>query len=212
MTFDSENVADPLRSGFCALESLNETTLRPGRGLTLRDHRADVESITYVLAGTLIRQDSSGTLGRLEAGEFQRTRADRGTARRAVNGSLVDCVKIVQIAIKPDREHLRRSDEQKRFLVAERKGIFRLIASPNGHEASLRIRQDVQIYSSLIDPGTHLIHELRAGRSAWLHVVKGRILLLDYGLRGGDGAALVGEAAVSLTGQEASEILLLDLA
>jgi len=57
-----------------------------------------------------------------------------------------------------------------------------------------------------------LIHELGRGRAAWLHVVKGRIQVLEDVLRAGDGAALVEEASVSLTAREPSEILLFDLA
>jgi len=174
--------------------------------------RDDVENVTYVLAGALVHHDSSGRLGRLATGEFQRASAGHGSSRREINGSLVDCAQIIQISITPDRADLKPTEEQKRFLVAERKGLLRLIASPNGSESSLRIHQDVRIYSSLVDPGTHLIHELRPGRSAWLHVVKGRIVLVDNCLRAGDGAALVGEPGLSLTAQEASEILLFDLA
>ena len=57
-----------------------------------------------------------------------------------------------------------------------------------------------------------MVHEFQGGRTGWLHVIKGRILLQDRSLRTGDGAALIDEAAASFTAQEPSEILLFDLA
>jgi redox-sensitive bicupin YhaK (pirin superfamily) len=95
--------------------------------------------------------------------------------------------------------------------LAERRGVLRLILSPDGRNQSLRLRQNARVYSSILESGHHVIHELGAGRGAWLHVVSGRIQLIDHVLGTGDGASLVDEAAVSLTAKEASEILLFDL-
>jgi redox-sensitive bicupin YhaK (pirin superfamily) len=68
------------------------------------------------------------------------------------------------------------------------------------------------MYSAVLLPGCHLVHEFEGARTGWLHVVDGRILLQDQSLRTGDGAALIGEVAASFTAQEPSEILLFDLA
>ena len=103
------------------------------------------------------------------------------------------------------------SFERKHYPYSDRHGVLRLIASPDGEGASLRLRQDVRIYSAILDAGHHLVHEVGAGRGVWLHVVSGRVRLVDQSLGTGDGASLDGEAAVSLTAQAASEILLFDL-
>lgn len=67
------------------------------------------------------------------------------------------------------------------------------------------------MYTALLDPGTHVVHELPPGRSAWLHVVAGEAALGDLVLTTGDGAGFTGERAVSLTARLETEILLLDL-
>jgi hypothetical protein len=67
------------------------------------------------------------------------------------------------------------------------------------------------MYSTLIHKGNHMIHELKSGRQAWLHVVKGRIELNDLVLQAGDGAGFQDELAVSFTALEPTEILLFDL-
>lgn len=211
MTFDPENPTDPLRRGFHALESLNEENLAPEMGLYPHT-REDTEIITYVQVGTLIHRDRSGRLGHLGTGEFQHTSACRGIRHRALNGSLSDTAHVFQSCITPESVDLRPIQEQRRFPVADREGILRLVASPDGGGTSLRIHQDVRLYSSVLLLGHHLIHELGSGRGAWLHVVKGGISLRDHYLRAGDGAALDDEAAVSFTAQEPAEILLFDLA
>ena len=63
----------------------------------------------------------------------------------------------------------------------------------------------------MLGPGKHVVHELREGRSAWLHLVEGEVTLGDVVLSSGDGAGLTAERAVSLTAREETEILLLDL-
>ncbi len=211
MTFDAESPADPLRLGFRSLETLNEERLAPGMGFLLHPQK-DMEVLTYVLEGTLSEEDPSGGRRALETGECRRSSARSGTRHRAVNRSLTDSAHAFQSCIKPNRKDPRSRVEQKRFPLAGRRGILRLMASSDGKDESLRMDQDIRIYSSLLDPGHHLVHELVPGRAAWLHVVKGRIRLVDHELRAGDGASLVDEAAVSWTAQEPSEILLFDLA
>ena len=67
------------------------------------------------------------------------------------------------------------------------------------------------MYSALLDPGQHVVHELSQGRRAWLHLVHGEVILGDVVLTAGDGAGFTGERAVSLTAREDAEILLVDL-
>jgi redox-sensitive bicupin YhaK (pirin superfamily) len=211
MSFDPENHIDPLRSGFHTLESLNEEILGPE--MSLYPHaEGETEILTYVREGTLILQEESGRMGQLGTGEFQHLSARRDLRHRAINGSLNLLAHVFQSCITPESEAPRPLQQQKRFPVAAREGILRLVASPDGREESLRIHQNVRVYSSCLLLGHHLIHELGLGRGAWLHVVKGRILLREHHLRSGDGAALDDEAVVSFTAEEPAEILLFDLA
>lgn len=211
MTFDPDNVVDPLRRGFHALETLNEENLAPEMGPFPHGH-GDIETVTYVREGTLIHQDGSGRLGHLGAGEFQRT-SDRGGIRhRALNGSLTETAHVFRSCITQRAVDTGPDQEQKRFPTADREGVLRLVVSPDGRETSLRIHQDVRVYSSVLLSGHHLIHEMAEGRGAWLHVVRGKVSLRGHELRAGDGAAVDGEAAVAFTAREPAEVLLFDLA
>jgi len=200
--------ADP--SGFRSLESFREESLAPGASFGFQvDH--DLEILTYVWIGSVRLEEPAGGTVLIETGEFHRSAARQGTQHRGTNGSLVEDARIFQFLITPDRKVGQTRPEKRRFPMAERRGVLRLLVSQNGRDSSLRLRQDASIYSSILDSGHHLIHELVPDRGAWLHVVNGRIQLVDHVLEAGDEAFLVGEAAVSMTARGPSEILLLDL-
>jgi len=200
--------ADP--AGFRSLESFREECLAPGASFQFETGR-DLEILTYVWIGSLIVEDQEGQSFTVETGEFHRSAAKPGSLHRGRNGSDAEDARIFQFFITPDRKVGPPPAEKRRFPQAERRGVLRLLMSRNGRDASLRLRQDVSIYSSILDSGHHLIHELAPDRGAWLHVVNGRIQLIDHVLEAGDEAFLVGEAAVSMTARGPAEILLLDL-
>lgn len=205
MTFDPEGAADSHRRGFRALDSLNEDRLSPGMSL-FPPAREDVDILTYVLEGRLIRPESSG---RLETGEFRRSGAGGNERSRVLNGSLSDIARVFQCGLAPGGV---AAPEQKRFPTADREGVLRLVASLDGRDGSLRWAPDVLLYSSVLLLGHHVIHEVAAGRGTWLQVIKGSVLLREHELGAGDGAALEGEASVALTARKPAEILLFDLA
>lgn len=209
-TFDPRDRADPLADGFGALEIFNENRLRPGASVP-RYSQQDAEVITYVREGTLAYQDSLGGAGVVRAGEFQRMTVGRGIRRNGTNASPIDHAHVFQIWLRPAKTGLEPSQDQRRFSVADRRGLLCVIASPDGRKGSLRIHQNALMHSALLETGQHVVHELASGRSAWLHLVEGEVALGDVILGAGDGAGIVADRAVSLTARERTEILLLDL-
>src|SRR6185295_16277227 len=97
------------------------------------------------------------------------------------------------------------------FSAADRRGGLCVVASPDARRGSLRVHEDALLYSALLSPGKHVVHELGEGRRAWLHVVDGKATLGDVVLSTGDGAGITAERAVSLTAREETEILLVDI-
>ena len=210
LTFYALDRADPLADGFGSLELLNEDRLAPGEDGS-REPCHEAEIVTYVLEGAVAHEDSTGRSGVIHAGEFQRRTAGRGIQRSEANASRVDSAHVFHMCLRPSQAARATSHEQKRFSAAERRGVLRLIASPDGRKGSLHVFQNAQIYSAMLDPGQHLVHELLPRRSAWLHVVRGKATLGDLVLTTGDGVGVTSERSVSLTAREPSEILLLDV-
>jgi redox-sensitive bicupin YhaK (pirin superfamily) len=153
-----------------------------------------------------------GTSSIIRPGEVQRMSAGTGVTHSEFNASTEELVHFFQIWILPARPGGKPGYEQKTFPAAERRGKWRLVASPDGRDGSVTIHQDVGLYTSLPQAGETLHHELAAGRHAWLHVARGEIDLAGEKLAAGDAAAISDARGVELTARDVSEVLLFDLA
>lgn len=196
--------------GFHVLEHLDEARLPPNEELP-HPGFARAEWLTYVFEGSLSFEDDRGHRGLLRAGEFQRISSGLNRRYRESNLSPTEWVHFFQFGLHatatPSPGH-----QERRFSVADRRDVLCLVASPDAANGVLRLDQDVRLYSSCLDPGRHLVHELVPGRVAWVHVVRGGAKVMEQRLVAGDGAAVSGERAVSMTADGESEVLLFDLA
>ena len=195
---------------FGVLATLDEMRLPPGSA-SARQILDESEIVTYVHRAVLAQEDSTGDSGVLQAGEFQHMTVGRGIRRKETNASGTEWAHIFRISFRPSEVGCCSAHEQKRFPEAQRHNRLCVVASPDERQGSLRTRQDVVVCSSVLDPGHHLIHELARGRSAWLHVICGEATFHDVTLSTGDGVGVTKEPSVSLTAQDFTEILLVDL-
>jgi len=217
MTFDPKNTVDPHQNHFGVLKILNEEILLPGGGFVLRAEK-DMIVVTYVRDGVIIYKAPLEEPDTIGTKEFQNARVLNNSSQYAFNTSESEEAHVFQCGFELDDcadncgpETPKPKSAKKIFTHAERQGVLRLIASKDGKNASLALEQDLQIYSTYLHDGNHMIHELNQGRSAWLHVVKGKILLNGIHLQTGDGIGLTEEKAVSFTAKSPAEILLFDL-
>lgn len=209
LTFDRQEGTDTLADGFGVLGILKEGRLPPRT--ETEEPREDAEIITYVREGTLSFEDSTGRLGFIRAGEFQRMTAGRAVRYSETNASPTEWAHVFQIWLRPSVAGLEPGHEQKRFSLADRHGILCVVASPDARENSLLIHQDAFLYSAILDRGGHIAHRLSEGRGAWLHIVHGEVTLGEVVLGTGDGVGVTAERVVSMTAREETEILLVDL-
>jgi len=210
-SFSFSDYWDPKWMGFRSLRVINEDWVAPGGGFPTHPH-ADMEIITYVLEGKLEHKDSLGTGSVILPGDSQRMTAGRGIRHSEMNPSTEEAVHLYQIWILPEKKGLQPSYEQKTFPTNEKEGKLRLIASHDATDGSVRINQDAQLYVSLLKPGEEVEHAFAAGRHGWLQVARGTVELNGKKLSAGDGAALSDEAVASIVAEDASEVLLFDLA
>lgn len=212
LTFFPQDGPESLTASFGVLATFNEMHLPPG--MSSGPHRrAAAEIVTYVHTGMLAQEDSTGHSGMIRAGEFQRMVIEPRRQYKETNASRTDRVHLFRITLHPPPSVIGPDavNGQKRFTTAQRRNVLCVVASRDGRNGSLRLHQDAVIYSSILDPGRHLVHDLAPGRSAWLHIVSGEATVEDIILNPGDGVGITLEPSVSLTGQEGAEILLVDL-
>ena len=209
-TFSFADYYDPNHMGFADLRVINDDVISPGRGFGTHPHR-DMEIITYVLDGALQHRDSMGNGSIIRPGDVQRMSAGTGVTHSEFNASPSEPVHLLQIWILPDRRGHAPGYEQKHFPAEEKRGVLRLVASPQGDKGSVSLNQDARMYAGLLDGDETATHELREGRVAWVHVARGSLALNGQRLEAGDGASLETAGTLEFSDGDAAEVLIFDM-
>jgi redox-sensitive bicupin YhaK (pirin superfamily) len=213
-TFSFADYYDPKHMHFRSLRVINDDRVGPGRGFGMHPHN-DMEIVTYVLEGELAHKDSMGTGSTIVPGEVQRMSAGTGVLHSEFNNSKNDEVHLLQIWIMPEKRGIEPSYEQKFFADGEKLNRFRVVASRDAHEGSVKINQDASIHAALLEDGKTATYALEKGRYAWIQVARGSVTLNGKTLNAGDGARISDESEITLTGKSTgkkAEVLLFDLA
>lgn len=210
-SFSFGHYHDPARMGFGALRVINEDRVVPGAGFDTHGHR-DMEIVSYVLDGALEHKDSIGTGSVIRAGEVQRMSAGTGIRHSEYNPSDKDGAHFLQIWIIPGEMDIDPGYEQKMFDPAIRRGELTLVAAHDGRDGALKIHQDVDLYSAVLDDGDNVALALREGRRAWVQIARGTTQINGAQLYPGDGAAVSDESAIDLTATSDAEVLVFDMA
>lgn len=209
-TFSFADYYDPEHVQFRTLRVMNDDRVAGGGGFPTHPHR-DMEIVTYVLEGALAHQDSMGNGSTIRPGDVQYMSAGTGVAHSEFNASRSEPVHLYQIWMFPDKTGHQPAYDQKNFSEREKRGQLRLVASPDGREGSVKIRQDNELYATILGPGESVKHQLKPDRHAYVQVARGSVSLNGQRLETGDGAALSEEKQLELVGVKDSEVLVFDL-
>jgi len=210
-TFSFADYHDPEQMGFRTLRVINEDRVQPGQGFGTHAHR-DMEIISYVLDGALEHRDSMGTGSIIRPGDVQRMSAGTGVTHSEFNASKTELVHFLQIWILPERRGITPSYEQKTFASTELQSRLRLVASRDGRDGSVTIHQDAAVYATKLGSGQRVRHDASPGRHTWIQVARGVLDVNGTRLEVGDAASADDAGAFELTGVDAAEALVFDLA
>lgn len=209
-SFSFGDYYDPAHMGFRTLRVINEDRVAPAAGFPTHPHR-DMEIVTWVIDGALEHRDSMGNGSVIRPGDVQRMSAGTGVTHSEYNAAKDRPVHFLQIWILPERRGLTPGYEQKTFPREGRTGRLALIASRDGREGSVTVHQDAEIHAGLLAAGQRAVHELRAGRGAWIQTIAGRLACGGVELAAGDGAAFEGIPRIELAAASDADFLLFDL-
>jgi len=211
-SFSFGHYYDPEHLGFRALRVINDDRVQPGQGFGTHPHR-DMEILSIVVEGALQHKDSLGTGSVIRPGEVQRITAGTGVQHSEFNPSPSEEVRFLQIWIEPERTGLAPSYEQRDFAFDEMRDRWRLVASHEGRDGSLKVHQDVSLYRTQLTEESSVEHSIGPDRHVWLQVIEGTVEVNGQRLDEGDGAAIEAPGGVVVTGKgDWSDVLLFDLA
>lgn len=210
-TFSFDTYYDPDFLGYHQLRVINEDRLKGGKGFGTHFHK-EMEILTYVIDGVLEHKDSMGNTSLIRPGEIQRMSAGTGVNHSEYNLSHHLPVHFLQMWINPVQHGLDPSYDQRTFSSASKWGRWCLLASQNGRDGSVRVHQDVDLFTTLLEATDELTFETFPERHYWIQVISGRFLIQETPLQAGDGAAIEDEVPLEVRCLEAGELLLFDLA
>jgi redox-sensitive bicupin YhaK (pirin superfamily) len=190
---------------------MNDDRVAGGAGFPTHPHR-DMEIVTYVLEGALQHRDSMGNGSVIRPGDVQYMSAGTGVTHSEFNASETETVHLYQIWMFPDHKGHKPAYGQKHFVEADKRAKLLLVVSPDGRDGSVKIRQDNELYATLLAPGETVKHELKPQRHAYVQVARGSVTLNGQALETGDGAAISEEHSIELAGVQTAEVLVFDLA
>jgi redox-sensitive bicupin YhaK (pirin superfamily) len=207
LTFSCDRFKDPEHTGFRALRAINEDVVAPGPGVS---HAAgeSMDMLSCLLEGELDLVDENGRRERLLPGTIARTRAHRSNFATASRGRS----RVLQVWIKPESTADLAGAERLAIPAEERRGVLRLVASPDGRDRSIAIDQDTFVYASVLTHGDRLEHALPAERHVWIQVLRGVVEVNGHVLTESDGAAVSGEERLCLFARRDAEVMVFEMA
>lgn len=206
--FSFANYHNPVRMGLGPLRVINDDIVKAGGGFVPHPHR-DMEIITYVREGAITHKDSLGNRGRTAAGDIQVMSAGSGIEHSEWNEEAVD-TRLYQIWIHPRTKNATPRWEQRQFPRVE--GALHVLASGRAEDkakGALWIDSDAAIYGGVLKAGQAWTQPLTG--AAYLLVSAGEVTINGETLKMGDGAAITGESALTITATTAAELVVIDL-
>ncbi|MEO0795164.1 MAG: pirin family protein [Verrucomicrobiota bacterium] len=209
-SFSFGSYCDPNFVGYRSLRVINEDIVDPGKGFESHPHRS-MEILSYVISGELEHKDSLGNGRVIQAGEFQYMSAGSGVIHSEYNPSNANSVHFIQIWIEPRNQGgVPRYEERDTNHYASSNSLS-LLASPDGREGSVAMRQDTLVYLGKLAVDDQLSVSSSASNSySWLQMIKGKLKINCHELQPGDGASIE-KQNMTLQALSACEFLLFRL-
>jgi len=209
-SFSFTGYYDPDYMHYSVLRVINEDVIESAHGFGMHPHK-NMEIITYMLQGELRHEDSLGNSSVIKAGDVQCMTAGTGVVHSEVNASSVNAVRLLQIWIFPERKLFEPAYSEKHFSEMDKQDRWCLIVSKDGRAESLKINQDVSLFSTLLSEEKSLDYVLGEHRSVYIQLASGEIEVCGQRLLAGDATMSDGAKVITVTAISSAELLLFDL-
>ncbi|WP_416411540.1 pirin family protein [Pantoea sp. App145] len=209
-SFSFGHYFDPKLMGYASLRVLNQEVLAPGAAFQPRTY-PQVDVLNLVLQGEAEYRDSDGNHIIARAGEALLLAARQGVSYSEINLSKDQPLTRMQLWLSacPEREN----PLLQKMALPEQTAF--LLASPDGAEGSLQLRQQVWVHQVTLAPGEQHSVKLHGPR-AYLQSIHGSLDVLASSnhqekLSCGDGAFLAEEQQITLQAKTPLRALVIDI-
>lgn len=202
---------DPDNTHFGLLLVNNDDIVSPGTGFDTHPHR-DMEIVTWVLAGALAHQDSTGNRGVVYPGLAQRMSAGRGILHSERNDSPSEPVHFVQMWVIPDEAGIDPSYQQHEIDdTALGGGLVTIASGIRGHDAAIGLHNRNAALHGARLPAAAAV-DLPAAPYLHVFLARGRADIEGVGeLHPGDAVRFTDTDGRRATGLEPSELLIWEM-
>lgn len=210
-TFSFGEHYDPANIGHGRLLVSNDEVVQAGTGFDDHPHR-DAEIVTWVLSGSLVHTDSSGSRGIVHPGLAQRLSAGSGIVHSERNDAFrldpdrpAEPVRFIQMWLRPDESGLQPSYQQRELDLGTLDGGWVPVASGEHPDAAVTLgARAATFWVTRLPHGTTRV--LPEAPYLHLYVAVGMVDLEEAGtLAEGDSVRVSGAAALRLTGAAGPE-------
>ncbi|MDL4915292.1 MAG: pirin family protein [Enterobacterales bacterium endosymbiont of Blomia tropicalis] len=210
-SFSFGHYFDPKLMGYASLRVLNQEVLAPGASFQPRTY-PQVDVLNIVLQGEAEYRDSEGNHIIVNEGEAALLSTQQGVSYSEINLSKERPLTRMQLWLAACPEH--ENPRMQKIELPEGQ-TSQLLASPDGTEGSLQLRQQVWIHQVALAPGEeHLL--LLHGPRAYLQSIHGSLAAFagadqQENLGCGDGAFLQEERQIRLMAKTPTRLLVVDI-
>ncbi|CCJ91103.1 pirin family protein [Cronobacter turicensis] len=209
-TFSFGHYFDPKLLGYASLRVLNQEVLAPGAAFQPRTY-PKVDILNLILDGEAEYRDSEGNHLRAKAGEALLLSTQPGVSYSELNLSKDHSLTRMQLWLDACPERENRTVQK----IAVGPQARQLLASPDGAEGSLQLRQQVWLWHIALNEGESVSMPLNGPR-AYLQSIHGTVHVKTEtedkeALTCGDGAFIRDEANITLIADSPLRALLVDL-
>ena len=209
-SFSFSDYYDAERMHFSSLRVINEDWVAAKGGFPMHGHR-DMEIVTYVMKCALSHKDSLGNGSTIRPGDVQRMSAGRGILHSEFNHSETEAVHLLQIWLLPKFTGIQPGYAQEHFPLEQRRGKLQLLASADGHDGSLRMNTDANLYASILATGDRVTYLRPENRAVYVHVARGSLQVNDTAMQAGDALQIREETELLFGTADSAEFLVFDL-
>ncbi len=212
-TFSFAHYYDTSRVHFGALRVLNDDIVQGGMGFGTHPHD-NMEIISIPLSGDLEHRDSMGNTGVIRQNDVQIMSAGTGIQHSEYNKNRDRLVNFLQIWVFPRKRNIQPRYDQKTFKSEDRVNQLQTIVSPDDapDAPGVKINQDAWFHLAKLEKGKSIDYSLHhPDHGVYAFVLDGSLSVAGHELHRRDGLGVWDAAKLSLTANQDSEVLLMEV-